>query len=77
MLGAIASHKLVVGFCLGVEIASTPTNTACRHFTSIVVFSLGSVLGIGMGMIVIKIPEQISNFAVPTLQVVLTVSSFT
>lgn len=69
MLGAVASHKLVVGFCLGVEIASTPTNTACRHFTSIVVFSLGSVLGIGMGMVVVKSPEQISNFAVPVLQV--------
>lgn len=69
MLGAIATHKLVVGFCLGIEIASTPSNTACKHFVSVVIFSFSSVLGIGIGMIVSKVPEKMSELALPVLQV--------
>lgn len=68
MLGAIASHKLVVGFCLGVEIASAPVNTPCKHFISIAIFSLGSVLGIGLGMGVAEIPKNLSEIILPVMQ---------
>lgn len=68
MLGAIASHKLVVGFCLGVEIASTPTNSPCKHFVSIAIFSFGSVLGIGVGMGVAEIPKKLSEIILPIMQ---------
>lgn len=47
LLGAIASHKLVVGFCLGLELASN--TTFCRHFMGILVFAAGSVIGIAIG----------------------------
>jgi len=68
LLGAVASHKLVVGFCLGVELASTPGSSACRHFVSITIFSCGSALGIGVGMIINEIPKNILEILFPVLQ---------
>lgn len=68
LLGAVASHKLVVGFCLGVELASTSGSSACRHFVSITIFSLGSVIGIGGGMAITEIPKDILEIAFPVLQ---------
>lgn len=68
MLGAIAAHKLVVAFCLGIEVAASHTNTACKHFVSIAIFSFGSVLGIGVGMFATEIPKKLSNLTVPILQ---------
>jgi zinc transporter 1/2/3 len=50
---AVASHKFVVGFCLGVELAVSPGATFKRHFIAILVFSAGSVLGIGLGMTIV------------------------
>jgi zinc transporter 1/2/3 len=50
---AVASHKFVVVFCLGVELAVSPGATFKRHFLAILVFSAGSVLGIGLGMTIV------------------------
>lgn len=67
LLGAIASHKLVVGFCLGVELASN-TQTFCRHFICILVFSISSVGGIFLGMIITEIPSDVTDIVIPILQ---------
>lgn len=66
LFGAIASHKLVVGFCLGVELAAE--NTVLKHFVSILIFSMGSPLGIGLGMIFSNIPKDIETYLLPILQ---------
>lgn len=68
MLGAIASHKLVVGFCLGMELASTPTIKFCRHFVYIFIFTSGSVIGIIIGMFITNIPSGLKNVVIPLLQ---------
>lgn len=68
LVGAVASHKLVVGFCLGCELSSGPGNTACRHFTSIIIFTMGSVAGIGIGMIVTDVSAHWSDYIQPILQ---------
>ncbi|KAK5649258.1 hypothetical protein RI129_000287 [Pyrocoelia pectoralis] len=67
LLGAVSSHKLVVSFCLGVEIASN-SQSFLSHFISITIFSTGSVIGIVIGMGVTQIPEGISSFVFPVLQ---------
>lgn len=69
LLGAIASHKLVVSFCLGLELSAAPFNTACKLFTSIAVFTFGSVLGIVIGMVISKISLDHSKTTIAVLQV--------
>ncbi|CAG9818383.1 unnamed protein product, partial [Phaedon cochleariae] len=68
LLGAIASHKLVVSFCLGMELASNPSYTCRRHFVYILIFSLGSVGGIVGGMFVTNISNGIKTLLIPCLQ---------
>lgn len=68
-MGAVASHKLVVGFCLGVELSSGVATAACKHFIAIVVFALGSVAGIIVGMTVTGMSSHWSDIAQPILQV--------
>lgn len=67
LLGAVSSHKLVVSFCLGVEIASN-SQSFLTHFVSITIFSTGSVIGILIGMGVTQIPEGVSSLVFPILQ---------
>lgn len=69
MLAAIASHKLVVGFCLGAELSSSEETTACKYFTSISMFSFGSVLGIGLGLGVTDLNKRLPQLVAPILQV--------
>ncbi|XP_046416011.1 zinc transporter ZIP3-like [Neodiprion fabricii] len=47
---AVAAHKLVVCFCLGVEMARSVS--VLHHVFAIVLFAGGSVAGIGIGMVV-------------------------
>lgn len=68
LVGAVASHKLVVGFCLGAELSSGPGNTACRHFSSIIIFTMGSVAGIGIGMVVTDVSTEWTETVQPILQ---------
>ncbi|CAH0552763.1 unnamed protein product [Brassicogethes aeneus] len=68
LLGAIASHKLVVGFVLGVELASNTSTTYCRHFTCIFIFTLGSVAGIILGMIITNTQNDFITVIIPILQ---------
>ncbi|CAH1281792.1 unnamed protein product [Diabrotica balteata] len=68
LLGAVASHKLVISFCLGVELSSTPLISCTRHFIYILIFSVGSAAGIIAGMIVSDVPGGFKNVAMPILQ---------
>uniref|UniRef100_A0AAR5P530 Uncharacterized protein n=2 Tax=Dendroctonus ponderosae TaxID=77166 RepID=A0AAR5P530_DENPD len=68
LLGAVASHKLVVGFCLGVELASNEYVTFCKHFICIFVFSVSSVAGILIGMLIFNVPTDVTDIAIPILQ---------
>ncbi|XP_055543865.1 zinc transporter ZIP1-like [Wyeomyia smithii] len=71
LLGAVAAHKFVVAFCLGVEIGSQRSNRQDRHASSvmkIVIFSLGSVSGIAVGMALDGLDENFNKFVIPVLQ---------
>lgn len=48
---AVASHKFVVAFCLGVELTAVTNSTRFSVLSGIVVFALSSVVGIGLGMV--------------------------
>uniref|UniRef100_A0A1I8PPN0 Uncharacterized protein n=1 Tax=Stomoxys calcitrans TaxID=35570 RepID=A0A1I8PPN0_STOCA len=54
LLGAVACHKFVMGFCLGL-LSSSEANIKVQ-FLSITVFALGTVCGISLGMLLIDIP---------------------
>lgn len=58
----------MVGFCLGVELCNTPGSTFRNHFLAILVFSLGSVMGIGFGMGIIDVQDVADSSALQILQ---------
>ncbi|XP_066590435.1 zinc transporter ZIP1 [Prorops nasuta] len=64
---AVASHKFVVGFCLGLELAGAG-RAVSKLVAAIFVFSGGSSLGIGIGMLTFKVDESWSKIALPILQ---------
>ena len=66
LVTAVASHKLVVGFCLGVELS---TGGRLRNTViAILVFSLGSVLGIGIGIGLVDMESIEGGLLLPILQ---------
>ncbi|XP_043799448.1 zinc transporter ZIP3-like [Apis laboriosa] len=67
LVGAVASHKFVIGFCLGLELAGA-NNTFLRLILAIFVFSVGSAIGIGIGMLTFKMKNDWTEIAVPLLQ---------
>ncbi|KAL4715986.1 hypothetical protein ACJJTC_013286 [Scirpophaga incertulas] len=52
MLGAVSAHKLVIAFCIGVELIATNTKTVLS-IVYIITFALVSPLGIGIGIILV------------------------
>ncbi|CAH0728364.1 unnamed protein product, partial [Brenthis ino] len=52
MLGAVSAHKLVIAFCIGVELIATRTKTwlAVIYITT---FAIVSPIGIGIGLILV------------------------
>ncbi|XP_050353864.1 zinc transporter ZIP1-like [Nymphalis io] len=52
MLGAVSAHKLVIAFCIGVELIATRTKTwlAVVYITT---FAIVSPMGIGIGLILV------------------------
>ncbi|CAH2045483.1 unnamed protein product, partial [Iphiclides podalirius] len=52
MLGAVSAHKLVIAFCIGVELIATRTKT-CLAVVYITTFAIVSPLGIGIGLILV------------------------
>lgn len=65
---AVISHKLVVAFCLGVELTASPGSTFKHHLLAISVFSLGSVLGILIGMGLVDLNSVLNSKFLPILQ---------
>lgn len=68
LLGAVSAHKYVVGFCLGVEICSNGTRRRCSHVLQILTFSVGSVAGIAVGMMLDDLGDTFNNVVIPVLQ---------
>ncbi|CAK9810395.1 Zinc transporter ZIP3 [Anthophora quadrimaculata] len=66
-VGAVASHKFVVGFCLGLELAGA-NSTLLRLIIAIFVFSAGSAVGIGVGMLTFRMDKEWTNVLIPILQ---------
>lgn len=60
LVGAVASHKFVVGFCLGLELAGA-NSTLFRLVIAIFVFSAGSAVGIGVGMLTFKVSKKFTS----------------
>ncbi|XP_047536704.1 zinc transporter ZIP1-like [Vanessa atalanta] len=52
MLGAVSAHKLVIAFCIGVELIATRTKT-WLSVVYITTFAIVSPLGIGIGLILV------------------------
>lgn len=55
LLGAVSSHKLVVSFCLGAELVGGGV-PLIPHLVAVLVFSLGSAAGVGLGMALYGLP---------------------
>ncbi|EGI58774.1 PREDICTED: uncharacterized protein LOC105152574 [Acromyrmex echinatior] len=67
LTGAVASHKFVVGFCLGLELAGVSKSVPKLIFT-IFLFAIGSVIGIGIGMLTFQADTDWSKVVLPILQ---------
>lgn len=68
LLGAVACHKFVMGFCLGLEFRSNARTSFQSQLVAILIFSLGSVLGIGVGMALVNLPSGWSSSGLPIVQ---------
>lgn len=65
---AVISHKIVVAFCLGVELTASQGSTFKNHLLAIIVFSLGSVLGILVGMGLVDLNSVSNSKFLPIMQ---------
>ncbi|XP_068153914.1 zinc transporter ZIP3 [Drosophila tropicalis] len=68
LLGAVACHKFVMGFCLGLTVRMNGQSSLRSQFIGISVFALGAVCGIGLGMIITDIPTGWSKTTLPIIQ---------
>ncbi|XP_012281797.1 uncharacterized protein LOC105700505 [Orussus abietinus] len=66
LVGAVASHKLVVGFCLGLELIGSATSLL-KYVVAMSLFSGGSSLGIGIGMWTSRVHEQWTTVVIPVM----------
>lgn len=67
VVAAVASHKFVVGFCLGLELVRAGSSTL-KLMLAIFVFSSGSMLGIGLGMLTFGSKKKWVSVILPVLQ---------
>ncbi|XP_033322958.1 zinc/iron regulated transporter-related protein 88E [Megalopta genalis] len=67
LVGAVASHKFVVGFCLGLELAGA-SSSVFRLVLAIFTFSAGSAVGIGTGMLMLRMKHEWLTVCLPILQ---------
>lgn len=65
---AVISHKIVVAFCLGVELTASQGSKFEHHLMAIIVFSLGSVLGILVGMGLVDLSNVSNSKFLPIMQ---------
>ncbi|XP_063383210.1 zinc transporter ZIP3 [Cydia fagiglandana] len=67
LLGAVASHKFVVGFCLGAELCAAG-RALCAHVAWVALFAGGSVAGIALGAGLEAVQSIQDSVAVPIMQ---------
>ncbi|CRK97788.1 CLUMA_CG011167, isoform A [Clunio marinus] len=65
---AVVSHKLVVAFCLGVELTANQGTQFKHHFLAIFVFSAGSAIGILIGMGIVDLSSVEDSKLIAILQ---------
>ena len=68
LFAAVISHKLVVAFCLGVELTASKGTKFKNHFLAIFVFTAGSVIGILVGMGLVDLNSVTGSKFLPILQ---------
>jgi zinc transporter 1/2/3 len=52
MFGAVAAHKFIIAFCIGVELTTSRTK-AVLSYIYVCMFAVVSPLGIGIGMLLV------------------------
>ncbi|XP_063981895.1 protein zntD [Diachasmimorpha longicaudata] len=67
LIGAVVSHKLVMAFCLGLELAES-ASTVCRYTSAMLFFAGGSSLGIGLGMLAFSLETASGKIILSVLQ---------
>lgn len=65
---AVISHKLVVSFCLGVELCASQGSKFLHHFLAIFLFSAGSAIGILIGMGLVDLNNVTDSKFLPVMQ---------
>lgn len=73
LITAVACHKYVVGFCLGLEVSEGSNNRSSllrALLVSMFIFSFGSVLGIALGMALVDYKDLWSTSTIPILQAI-------
>lgn len=74
LITAVACHKYVVGFCLGLEWSeggnSSRSSVLRNLLISMLIFSVGSVLGIAIGMALVDYKDLWSSSTIPVLQAI-------
>lgn len=68
LLAAVASHKFVVGFCLGAELCASAASNLCTHILCVALFSGGSAAGIAIGAALDSVEAFNDSPAVPIMQ---------
>ncbi|XP_013098684.2 zinc transporter ZIP1-like [Stomoxys calcitrans] len=59
LMGAVACHKFVMAFCLGLQMISNLSGNVKGHLIGISVFGFGAAVGIGLGMLLVDIPSLV------------------
>uniref|UniRef100_A0A0C9R835 Slc39a1_2 protein n=1 Tax=Fopius arisanus TaxID=64838 RepID=A0A0C9R835_9HYME len=67
LIGAVVTHKLVMAFCLGLELAES-ANSICRYIFAMMLFSAGSSVGIGLGMLTFNVNTESGKIFLSVLQ---------
>ena len=62
-LSAVATHKYVISFCLGLELVSSSTRRSL-YLTYMIVFALITPLGMAIGIGISSIKDQGSGYDV-------------
>lgn len=74
LVTAVACHKYVVGFCLGLEVNSGSSDSRASAirtlFLCMLIFAFGSVMGIAIGMALVDYEQFWSSSTIPILQAI-------
>jgi zinc transporter 1/2/3 len=67
MFGAVSAHKLVIAFCIGVELVTSGMKN-CMVITYVLIFAVVSPIGIGIGIVVSTGGKEITELPSVLLQ---------